>query len=229
MNELPPLPFDQRKMDSDHLNLPGSFHFVVLGLALLLVSTGVLLAAEPVLTSGTNATLSSQEPMTPARFKEIASAPGDATPLVPKLAVLPRWTNATVSVVMKFASGKTVTEEVPQTTRTIGGRYLVFTGQSTFYHQTMHGILTYDEPASAYKIYGLYGDGHGGDLVIGGTIIYDPAKKIYAATSIYGDGFTEIGVGSYSATESSDRTLVYTNGVLFMTRETKSHPVPPTQ
>ena len=171
----------------------------------------------------------SQEVMTPARFKAIVALPGDATPLVPKLAVLPLWTNATVSVVMKFASGKTVTEEVPQTTRTVGGRYLVFTGQSTFYHQTMHGIVTYDEPASAYKIYGLYGDGHGGDLVIGGTIIYDTAKKIYAATSSYGDGFTEIGVGSYSATENSDRTLVYTNGVLFMTRETQSHPVSPTQ
>jgi len=65
--------------------------------------------------------------------------------------------------------------------------------------------------------------------VIGGTIVYDTAKKIFAATSSYGDGFTEIGVGSYSAMESSDRTLVYTNGVLFMTRETKSHPVPPTK
>ena len=33
MNELPPLPRDQRKIDADHLNLPASFHFVGAGLA----------------------------------------------------------------------------------------------------------------------------------------------------------------------------------------------------
>ena len=42
---------------------------------LMLVSAGTLSAAEPALSSGTNVTLSSQEPMTLARFQEIASAP----------------------------------------------------------------------------------------------------------------------------------------------------------
>jgi len=35
MNELPPLPRDQRKIDADHLNLLAIFHFVGAGLALL--------------------------------------------------------------------------------------------------------------------------------------------------------------------------------------------------
>ena len=35
MNELPPLPRDQRKIDADHLNLLGIFHFVGAGLAVL--------------------------------------------------------------------------------------------------------------------------------------------------------------------------------------------------
>jgi hypothetical protein len=35
MNELPPLPRDQRKIDSNHLNLLAIFHFVGAGLSLL--------------------------------------------------------------------------------------------------------------------------------------------------------------------------------------------------
>jgi hypothetical protein len=35
MNELPPLPRDQRKIDADHLNLLAIFHFVGAGLAVL--------------------------------------------------------------------------------------------------------------------------------------------------------------------------------------------------
>jgi len=35
MNPLPPLPRDQRKIDADHLNLLGIFHFVGAGLAVL--------------------------------------------------------------------------------------------------------------------------------------------------------------------------------------------------
>jgi hypothetical protein len=226
MNELPPLACDQRKIDADHLNLLAIFHFVGAGLAALLVSAGALSAAEPVLPSSTNATLISQEPMTPARFKEIVAMPGDGTPLIPKLATAsPVWPKATVSVVMKYASGKTFTEEVPQTAKTIGGRYIVFAGQSSFYHQTMYGILTYEEPAAAYKLYGLYGDGHGGDLVIAGTVVFDTAQKTYTMSSSYGDGFKEHTTGSYSDTENSDRTLLYKNGEWFMTRETKSHPV----
>jgi hypothetical protein len=173
------------------------------------------------LLTGLSSRAFSQELMTASRFQKIATTPGDATPLLPKLAAgSPLWTNATVSVTLKYESGKTFKEEVPQTAKTVGGEYIVFTGQSQFYHQTMNSILTYDEKASALRVYGLYGE-----VVTEGTIVYDTDKKIYAMSSSYGDGFKEIMVGSYSDTESSDRTLVYTNGVLIMTRETKCRPV----
>jgi len=35
ISPLPPLPRDQRKIDEDHLNLLGIFHFVGAGLAML--------------------------------------------------------------------------------------------------------------------------------------------------------------------------------------------------
>jgi hypothetical protein len=168
----------------------------------------------------------SQEQLTPERFREIVATPGDNVPLQPKLAAgSPLWTNATVNVVLKYQIGKVFTEEITQTAKTIGGKYIVFTGQSQFYHQPMSSILTFDEKASALKIYGLYGDGHGGDIVTEGLIVYDYEKKIYAASAAYGEGFKEITVGSYSKTESSDRTLVYKDGVLSMTREVKTRPV----
>ena len=167
----------------------------------------------------------SQEQLTPDKFREIVATPGDKVPLQPKLAAgSPLWTNATVDVVLKYQTGKVFKEDITQTAKTIDGKYIVFTGQSQFYHQPMSSILTYDEKASALKVYGLYGDGHGSDVVTEGLIVYDYGKKIYSASSTYGDGFKEITVGSYSDMESSDRTLVYKNGILFMTREVKSHP-----
>ncbi|MGB7749173.1 MAG: hypothetical protein WBN75_18020 [Verrucomicrobiia bacterium] len=167
----------------------------------------------------------SQEQLTPDKFREIVATPGDKVPLLPKLAAgSPLWTNATVNVVLKYQTGKVFKEDIKQTAKTIGGKYIVFTGQSQFYHQPMSSILTYDEKASALKVYGLYGDGHGSDVVTVSLIVYDYEKKIYAASSTYADGFKEITVGSYSETESSDRTLVYKDGVLFMTRETKTRP-----
>lgn len=141
-------------------------------------------------------------------------------PLLSQLSAIPLWTNATVSNLMKYASGKVFKEEMLQTSRTVGGKYVVFTCQSKFYQQSISSILTYDEKASAVKVYGLYGE-----VVTEGTVVYDYEKKIYAITSNYGEDFKEITVGSYSDTESSDRTLVYKAGVLFMTREVKSHPI----
>lgn len=161
-----------------------------------------------------------QESMTPERFREIVATPGDKVPLQPKLAGgTPLWTNAMVTAVLKYQSGKTFKEEGAQTSRTIRGKFVVFTGQSQYYHRQMSTILTFDEMASAVKLYGLFGDGHGGDLVTEATIVYDYDKKIYASSCEYGDGFKELTVGSYSDRESSDRTLVYKNGVLFLTRE----------
>jgi hypothetical protein len=203
-------------------NLRGIFYRIFTGFAGLLVSVGVSSAAEPVLPPSANTNLMSQNNMTPVRFKEIVALPGDAKPLLPKLAAVPVWTNAVVSVVLKYESGETFTEDVPQTAKTVGGKYIVFTAESKFYHQTMYSILTYDEKSSALKVYGLYGD-----MVTEGTVVYDYDKKTYTESSSYGDGFKEVTTGIILPAEHSDRTLVYRNGILFMTRETKCHPVDP--
>lgn len=164
-----------------------------------------------------------QEQMTPARFREIAAAPGDSTPLRPQLAAAgPLWTNAMVSVVLTYQSGKVFKEEMTQTAKTIGGKYIVYTVQSNFYHQPMTSIATYDDEASALKTYGLFGE-----TIAEGTLVYDSPKRIYAESSAYGDGFKETTVGSYSDTEDSAKSLVYQNGILVMTREAKRHPVKP--
>lgn len=168
-----------------------------------------------------------QEVMTAARFREIAATPGDKVPLLPKLAAIPLWTNAEATVVMNYATGKVVQEELSPQARTVGGKYVVYSFESKFYHKPVNCILTYDETASALKNFGLYADGQADDVVVEGTWVYDYDRKVYAGTSTYGNGFQEITVGSYSATESSDKVMVYRNGVLFMTRYVKTHPVLP--
>jgi hypothetical protein len=166
-----------------------------------------------------------QESMTPARFREIVNLPGDMVPLVPQLAPVPFWTNAVVSNVMTYASGKVFREVMTQTARTVGGKYVVFTVYSQFYQKPMSGVLAFDEKATALKMYGLFGDGHGGDVVTEGTLVNDYVKKTYTATSSYGDGFKETTAGSYTDKEDFAKTMVYKNGVLFMTREATTHPV----
>jgi hypothetical protein len=185
--------------------------------------TGLVRASETV--AGTNAASLNQETMTPARFREIVGKPGDAVPLVPQLAAVPFWTNAAISNVMTYASGKVLQETLTQTARTVGGKYEVFTVQSKFYNQPMNAILTYDEKPSALKIFGLFDDGYGGDIVTCGTAVYDYAKKTYTITSSYGDGFKETTTGSYTDKEDFAKTAVYKNGFLFMTREARTIPV----
>ena len=159
--------------------------------------------------------------MTPSRFREIVSAPGDTIPVNSKLSATgPLWTNATVHIVLKYETGKTFQETVTQTSKTIRGQYIVTTVQSQFYKQPMDAIMTYDEIASAYKVWALYGD-----TITEGHIVYDFDKKISAMNSAYGDGFTELGVGSYDDTQGSNRTLIFKNGILFCTRESKTTPV----
>jgi len=161
-----------------------------------------------------------QETMTPERFKEIVAMPGDALPLPSQITSAgSMWTNAIASVVMKYQTGKVFTETIKVSGKTVGGKYLVFTAQSKFYQQPMNSIVTYDAKASALKTYALFGG-----VLTFTTSVADYDKKIYAENSSYGDGFDEITVGSYSDTENSERTMVYQNGVLFMTREVKTHP-----
>lgn len=173
-----------------------------------------------------SALTSSQETMTPERFRELAAAPGDLVPLTPKLAGVPFWTNAIITNVTTYASGKVVTEVITQTARTIGGKYVVFTLNSELNHQAMDTILAYDEKASALKAYVLYNTGQGGDTIIESAILYDYAKKTYTMSATYGD-FKEITNGSYTFEEDFAKTSIYKNGDLFLTREVITRPLSP--
>lgn len=162
-----------------------------------------------------------QEKMTPARFREIVSSPGDSLPLDPKLAAAgPLWTNATVSFSLNYESGKTFQAIASASSKTLGGKYVVTTVYAPSFKQPVDTIMTYDKAVSAYRVWAVQGE-----AVLEGRIVYDIEKKLYAMNSAYGDGITELGVGSYTATESTSRTWMFTNGVLFCTRESKTTPV----
>jgi hypothetical protein len=163
---------------------------------------------------------SSQEAMTPVRFKELVAKPGDTNALRPELASLPFWRHANCSVTMKYQDGKVFKEDCVQSAKTVEGKYIVFSMDSKFYKQQMYAIAGYDDKASAIRQWGLFGD-----TLTEATMIFDPRKKISASTSTYGEGFMEISVGSCSDTEMSDHTLVYKDGVLFMTRDVKTSPI----
>jgi hypothetical protein len=162
----------------------------------------------------------SQEPMTSEQFKKLVDAPGDTNALRPELASLPFWRNAKCSVSLKYEDGRVFKEECAQTAKTVGGKYIVFSTDSQYYKQTMHAIAGYDENALAIREWGLFGD-----TLTETTMIFDPEKKISGSTSAYAGGFMEISVGSYSEKEMSDHTLVYKDGVLFMTRDVKTRPI----
>lgn len=172
----------------------------------------------------TNVVSFNREIITPSRFREIVGTPGDCQPLTPQLVLVPFWTNAIVSNVMAYESGKVFKEEMNMSAKTVGGKYVVFTVYSKFYNQPMNSILAYDEKASILKSYGLYADGHGEDIITEGVVACNYAKKTYSITSSYGDGFNEITTGSYTATEDSAKTVVNKNGSLFMTRAIKTYP-----
>jgi len=165
--------------------------------------------------------------MTPELFRQIVAKPGDLIALTPELSDVPIWTNADIHIVMKYVSGKTFTEKIMQTTRTVDGKYIIYTINSEFYHQTMSSIMIFDKKSSTLKVYGCYSDGHGGDVMTESAVIYDYAKKTYTGTSLYGDGFKEITTGSYTSTNDYSSTLVYKNGALFMTREVSATRVSP--
>ena len=158
--------------------------------------------------------------MTPTRFGEIVATVGDANALRPELAVLPFWRDAKCTISLKFQDGKVFQEDCTQTAKTIAGKYIVFSMDSKYYKQTLHSIVGYDEKASAIRQWGLFGD-----TLIEATIVFDPVTRVSASTSHYGDGFMEISAGSCSGTEMTDHTVVYKDGVFFMTRDAKTMPI----
>ncbi len=162
----------------------------------------------------------SQEPMTLEQFKKLVDTPGDTNALRPELASLPFWRNARCSISLKYQDGRVFKEECARTAKTVGGKYIVFSTDSQYYKQTMHAIAGYDENASANRQWGLFGD-----TLTEATMIFDPERKTSASTATYAGGFIEISVGSHSEKEMSDHTLVYKDGVLFMTRDVKTWPI----
>jgi hypothetical protein len=169
---------------------------------------------------GITGVVSGQEEMTLERFKEIEAAPGDTTPLIPQLAALPAWRRAVCSISMKFEDGRVFEENCEVTTKTIQGRYIVFTVESQYYKQPVSSILGIDEKAKAYRHWGRFGD-----ALTCSTVVYDFERKVSASTASYEPGFLEISVGTFSDDETSAHTLVYKGGVLFMTRDSKTKPI----
>jgi hypothetical protein len=163
----------------------------------------------------------SQEPMTPERFKEIVAAPGDSKALRPELAAIPLWRNAKCSIVLKYQDGRTFKEECDSKAKTVEGKFIVYSLDSQYYKQTMYAITGFDGKGATIRDWGLFGD-----TLTEATTVFDPARKVSASTSNYGDGFMEISVMSYSDREMTSRTLVFKNGVLFMTRDVKAWPAP---
>lgn len=166
-----------------------------------------------------------QQGMTPAHFREIVKAPGDAVPLIPAMTSLPYWTNAAGSNVMTYADGRVVHEQLSQTARTVRGQYVVFNIYSQLNRDWMNSIMAYDEAAKAVKVYGLYTDIRGRDMLTAGTITYDRAKGTYRETSAFGNGFREITDGVHTAARDSAKSMVYQGGRLVLSREATTWPV----
>jgi len=155
--------------------------------------------------------------MTPKRFRELVATAGDTNALRPELASLPFWRDAKCSITMKYQDGRVFREDCTLTAKTIAGNYIVFSMDSLYYKQTMHGIAGYDVKASAVRQWGLFGD-----TLTEATMIFDPERKVSASTSRYGDGFMEISAGCYAGTEMTDHTVVDKDEILFMTRDVKT-------
>jgi hypothetical protein len=157
--------------------------------------------------------------MTAKLFQELVAAPGDTNALRKELASVPFWRTATVTLTMKYQDGKILNETIPQTAKTVGGKYIVFSNQSQYYHQTTYAIVGYDEKASAIHEWGLFGG-----VLTESTLIFDPTNKVSPSLAGYGDGYEEISAGAYSDTAMTDNTGVYKNRTLFMTRDAKTVP-----
>lgn len=164
---------------------------------------------------------SSQEAMTPARFQQLLDSPGDNIPLSPLITNgAPRWEHSMTSFVLKYASGQVVSKDLLTTTKTIGGKYIVYDSFSRIQNRQMRSVLTCGEKAGHLKIHFFYGD----DL-IHEDIFYDAGAKSYTVKLSYGDGYTEEATGSYSDSEDRSHTVVKQRGTLIMTRDATNRPV----
>ncbi|MEO5917847.1 MAG: hypothetical protein ABIS50_26680 [Luteolibacter sp.] len=160
------------------------------------------------------------EPMTAETFRKLIETPGDAVAMRPELAGLPVWAKSKCDVTMTYQNGRVFKEECAQTAKTVGGNYIVSWLDSKFYKQPVYCITGYDEKASAIRVWGIYED-----RLVESTLTFDAEKKINASVSIYDPGFMELNVGCFSDQEMLDKTKIYKDGVLFMSRVVKTFPL----
>jgi hypothetical protein len=157
--------------------------------------------------------------MTLEEFNSLVAAAGDTNALRTELAVLPFWRVAKCSTTFKFPNGRVFTEESVATTKTIDGKYIVWSMESQYLKQSLRAVIAYDEKALAIKSWGIAG----GALAVS-TVVLDPERRVVASSCTHGDSL-EISVGSYSATESFSRMSVYKNGVLSLMRDVSYRPM----
>jgi hypothetical protein len=124
------------------------------------------------------------------------------------------------SFVLKYPSGKVLAEDLLTTTKTIGGKYIVYDSFSKIQNQELHSVLACDEKAGTLKVYSL-----SGDVLIHSDVSYDASKKTYTVKSAYGDGITEETSGWYSDTIQCSHTVVSQHGELIMNRDATNRPV----
>jgi hypothetical protein len=162
-----------------------------------------------------------RQKMSQKQFDELFATSGDNVPLSPILAnCFPHWSNSVSSTVLIYASGKVVNDDMQVTSKTIGGKYIVYSMWSRFYNQEMHSILAYDEKSGVLKAYMPYGD-----ELVESHFVCDVKTRTYSEKSAYGDGFTISTTGFCSDTGDSAHSVVYQHGALFMTRDATNHPV----
>jgi hypothetical protein len=159
--------------------------------------------------------------MTQEQFQKLVDAPGDDVPMVPLIANgSPHWNNSSVSMLMKYPDGKVYSEEFHATSKTIGGKNIVYSAKSKLNDQEMHSVLVADEKSGTLKVYALYGD-----KLVGSDLVYDAKAKTYTEKASYGDGFVETTTGHWSDTEDDSHSEVYQHGALVMSRDMTNRPV----
>ena len=129
---LPPLPRDQRKIDTKHLNLPAIFHFIGSGLAVL----GILFLCAGLLAGSAS--------VVKAQGAEAGSAKEDSLPLPGEVAINPEaGRGGLLMVTLRLESG----EELP---------FMVDSGSGTFFDKSLEPKLGKPIGTTAVQSWGVF-------------------------------------------------------------------------
>jgi hypothetical protein len=156
--------------------------------------------------------------MTVKRFRKIVDAPADSVPLSAPLSLTPVWPHVVISNVMTYASGQVLQEEMKGGSHTVEGKYVVSAMNSQLYNQKFYYVTMYDAEEAVIKNYALTDNGKGRPMISESRVYPDFTNKTYIAKAVYGD-FIESTTGSYTDTNEICKSLIYKNGVLFLTRD----------